>query len=179
MQIEVTAIENVTINDPVGIETVSDIGNPIIELDAGEVRTYDVLDQQGNRLVLLLERARLAGKLTYSVTTAAGGTAGHICGEFAFSEFPGPKSLGMVDADTVIGQVAICITTPFDGGAQITIGDAADNARLMGAGDNEPTVVGTYEVHPYYQYAADTELFLYFPAGAPTQGTGKVIIYYS
>lgn len=72
MLIKVTALVNVSVNDPVGLETVSTFpvgtfGNPIIELDQGEYREYTVLEQQGNRLIPLLDAAQTAGMLTYTV----------------------------------------------------------------------------------------------------------------
>ena len=73
MKIQVTALEWITINDPVGIETVSDLGNPIIQLAKGEYREYDVLDQQGRRLIPFLNRAQAAGFIIYTIVDTSGG----------------------------------------------------------------------------------------------------------
>lgn len=73
MKIQVTALKWVTINDPVGIETVSDLGNPIIQMSPGEYREYTVLDQQGRRLIPFLDRAQAAGMLVYTVVETSGG----------------------------------------------------------------------------------------------------------
>lgn len=73
MIIKVTALKWVTVNDPVGIETVSEFGNPIIQMQPGEYREFDVLDQQGLRLIPPLDRAQTAGMLLYEVVFTSGG----------------------------------------------------------------------------------------------------------
>lgn len=73
--LSITALTNITINDPLGLETVSNIsaayGNPIIELQNGESRVYDVLDQVGARLIPILDTAQAQGMLTYTVAQSA------------------------------------------------------------------------------------------------------------
>lgn len=76
--LNITAAINLTINDPVGLETVSNIGasygNPIIELQNGEFREYDVLDQVGARLIPILDAAQAKGMLTYTTAQSGSGS---------------------------------------------------------------------------------------------------------
>jgi hypothetical protein len=89
----------------------------------------------------------------------------------------GSKSLGTIKSGQVVGEVALKILTSFDGGTQITIGDAAAQGRLMTIAQNSPADVEDYENDPNYQYTSQTELFVYFPGGIPTQGSGLIIVY--
>jgi hypothetical protein len=73
MIIKVTALTNVTVNDPVGIETVSTFGNPLIQMDKNTYEEFEVLEQQGNRLIPVLEAAQTAGMLTFEVIRAPTG----------------------------------------------------------------------------------------------------------
>lgn len=97
--------------------------------------------------------------------------------EFTFSDLPGPISLGTVPATHVINKTIVEVQEAFDGGVQITVGDVVGQARLQTIVDNKPTVVNHYEVNNSYEYDTDTEIFVFFPAGTPTTGRAKIIVY--
>lgn len=97
--------------------------------------------------------------------------------DFAFSDLPGPISLGFVAAGHLVNKTIIDIESPFDGGTQITVGDSVAQARLQAIGDNFPEYANFYEVNNSYEYDTTTEIFVFFPAGTPTTGNGRVIIY--
>jgi hypothetical protein len=89
----------------------------------------------------------------------------------------GSKVVGTINGDpNVVQAVSLVIDTDFDGATTIEVGDAGDNGRLMADIDNIPTVIDTYINTSDEIYAAPTELSLYF-TGAPSQGSGTVIIY--
>ena len=98
--------------------------------------------------------------------------------DFSWTDFvAGRVSLGVCPAERVIPEVALCIFTAFDGGAQLTVGDVAAQGRLMTAAENSPDNVALYKKDVDYEYAAETEIFIFFPAGTPTTGSGRIIAY--
>lgn len=103
----------------------------------------------------------------------------HRAVEFDISDVAGGSvSLGYCIPGSYVPLVALEITEEFDGGVQITIGDASAQGRLMTIAQNDPGHVDCYKSDPDYQYETQTELFVFFPSGNPTQGTGKVIVYF-
>ncbi len=97
--------------------------------------------------------------------------------DFLFSDLPGPISIGFVKAGHLVDRTIIDIQSPFDGATQITVGDSVAQARLQAVGDNWPGRTNFYEVNNSYEYATMTEVFVFFPAGTPTTGSGRAIIY--
>lgn len=77
----------------------------------------------------------------------------------------------------IVEHAVVRITSPFDGGTQITVGDAVAQGRLQVISDNDPLTAGEYRTSPNYEYLVDTEIKVFFSAGSPTTGAGKVIIY--
>jgi len=97
---------------------------------------------------------------------------------FSFSDVAGGSlSLGECDAGFTVLKAVVNILTAFNGSTEITVGDAVAQGRLMVVSDINTGKVGMYDVDSHYMYPAKTELFIYFPSGTPTQGTGKVIVY--
>ena len=70
--LKITALANITIIDPFPLEGV---GETTIQLLSGQYKEYSVLDEQANRLIPLLNRARAQSKLTYIVEYANQGVA--------------------------------------------------------------------------------------------------------
>lgn len=86
------------------------------------------------------------------------------------------KTIGTIPDSAAVQNVALTIDTPFDDG-YISVGDAIDNSRLMGTGDNIPSVADTYIADSNYIYLSNTQVNLYI-TGSPTIGSGTVIVYY-
>ena len=98
--------------------------------------------------------------------------------DFDFNDISsGSLVAGTILAGYIAREVLLEITTPFDGGVQITIGDSVAQARLMAIADNDPTTADGYIVPNHYEYGSDTEVRVYFPGGSPTIGVGRAIIY--
>lgn len=89
----------------------------------------------------------------------------------------GSKSLGTIRSGQVVDEVVLQIATIFDGSTTMTVGDASAQGRLMAVAHNNPDVADDYERDVNYQYGSETELFVYFPSGSPTQGSGQIIVY--
>jgi len=89
----------------------------------------------------------------------------------------GELSIGDLGSNHVVQSVSVLINTGFNGGTTMEVGDDLDQNRLMGTGDNIPGVVDTYTVTSDILYAGTSELKMYF-TGAPTTGSGRVIVYF-
>ena len=103
---------------------------------------------------------------------------GAIRKDFGFGDST-PDLIVMANAGDVVYGVEIVIMTPFDGtGAALTIGDSAQNDRLMQSTQNDPTTHATYSASPDYRYTAGMPINLYISPGAgATQGAGFILIY--
>lgn len=79
-----------------------------------------------------------------------------------------------------IVHVRLVLDVPFDAIAStLTIGDAGDPSRLMGASQSYLSEAGTYESHPLYVYASSATVNLYLSLGVGnTVGSGEVILYF-
>jgi hypothetical protein len=81
------------------------------------------------------------------------------------------------------GRMAHCcvveVLTPFDGGAQLTVGDVAAQGRLQAAAGSNLWAPHLYVSYPHHLYVADEALYVYCPVGAPSTGAGQVTVYLS
>ena len=99
--------------------------------------------------------------------------------EFDFEDIIAGKILiGNIPVTKRVFSVVLIITTAFNSGVLITIGDDAAEGRLMTVAQNTPQAVNYYQNEPEVKYISTTALKLYF-TGAVTQGEGIAIIYYS
>ena len=87
-------------------------------------------------------------------------------------------SLGDVRNSWVIYKVSLQISTAFESGVLINVGDAVAQGRLMSQAMNNPEEVANYLTNPDYCYTVTTELKIFF-AGTSATGAGKVIVYYA
>jgi len=97
--------------------------------------------------------------------------------EFTHTDFPGPVLVGVIPATHVVRDTVVEIQSPFDGGVTITVGDAVAQGRLQTVADNRPQRIDYYNVNNVYEYSVDTEVYVYFPSGTPTQGRARVVIF--
>jgi hypothetical protein len=97
--------------------------------------------------------------------------------DFTHTDFPGPLLLGTIPAGYIVRETVVWIKSAFDGGAGITVGDMAAQARLQELADNNPDVENHYNVNNVHEYAADTDVYVFFPAGTPTTGEARAVVY--
>jgi hypothetical protein len=131
---------------------------------AGEYADY-LYDGTAWRLVATQDSAR-SDNLTTKVAITAAST--------------GTISLGKVGNGARVVEVSVEVTADFDGDIAISVGDAGDNARLMGADQNDLQGAGSYVTTPIYQFptGAETDIAIYV-TGAATVGTANVVITYA
>jgi len=98
--------------------------------------------------------------------------------ELSFSWGDAPTAIYIADIGMLIYSVKLIITEGLDGtGPSITIGDSADNDRLLDSSIMDISVTGTNEVYPNYAYAARTAVNIYVTPGAGgSHGAGRAII---
>jgi hypothetical protein len=109
---------------------------------------------------------------------AGAGSGGGTQANFAYGDAT-PAAVVTAAAGKVVYSVEVVIVVPFDGvGAAITVGDAAVPDRLMNAGENALTLVGSNTTAPAYRYNVDTPVLLSITPGAgASQGSGAIIIH--
>jgi hypothetical protein len=93
-------------------------------------------------------------------------------------DFGGEEQLiGNVGNGVRVVEISVEVTEAFDGSADITIGDASVNDRILSDTEVDLQTVGNYVVAPVYQFPSDqnTDVNVYF-SGSPTQGSAKVTI---
>jgi hypothetical protein len=80
-----------------------------------------------------------------------------------------------------VSFVTVTVSQAFDTAATISVGDAAQNDRLMTVDQNDLTVVGDYSTTPSYTYASgsDTPISFYFDTAGSTVGNAIVAITYT
>lgn len=96
---------------------------------------------------------------------------------FAWDSAPGPVALGVCPAGHLVDRTVVEIEVPFNNGTRLTVGDLVGPARLQVITDNDAREVNRYEVRNDVRYAAETALYLFFAAGSPTVGRGRVLVY--
>lgn len=80
-----------------------------------------------------------------------------------------------------VSFVTVTVTQPFNAPSTISVGDSAQNARLMTSDQNDLMSVSDYSTTPAYTYASgtDTDINFYFDANGATQGSAVVAITYT
>jgi hypothetical protein len=88
-------------------------------------------------------------------------------------------SASKIPANAVILRARLNVTTPYSGGATVSIGQAGSLSLLQATTDNRPTVADIYEV-PQETAWGGTELVVRTTVGgAPAAGAGFVLVEYS
>jgi len=91
----------------------------------------------------------------------------------------GLVALGTCPAGRMVHCCVVEVLTPFDGGAQLTVGDVAAQGRLQAASGSNLWAPNLYTSFPHHLYLVDEALYVYFPVGTPFTGTGQVTVYLS
>lgn len=97
---------------------------------------------------------------------------------FAITTAASQSSATQVPSGSIVVDAEVDITTPYSGGATITIGNSGTPSAFMGTGDNNPQSVGLYSAHQDTVWPGATASVLVTVAGAPAAGAGFAIIRY-
>lgn len=87
------------------------------------------------------------------------------------------SSITSIPNNSIVIDCELNITTPYSGGATISVGNAATPALLMGTGDNNPQANGLYQVHQDTTFTPVDPVQVTI-AGAPAAGAGFAIVRY-
>ena len=104
--------------------------------------------------------------------------SGALALNFSFGDAT-PALITTAPAGKMVYRVELYIDEVFDGvGAEVTVGDAGNPARLMNASENDLTQVCANETNPGEVYGTDTGIILSItPGSGATQGSGIVLVY--
>ena len=176
--VKVTALKYITIIDPFPMEGV---GHVTIQQEPGQYKAYQMYDHQADRLEQdHLVAAQAGGFITYEIewdNAPEINIKRYASFTFVDVALGAPLLLGTVPAGVAVSETAVKIGAAFDGGTEISVGDAAAMARLMNKKNNKPEKVGDYKTDNDFRYTVSTEIYVYFPAGTPTQGAAEVFVY--
>lgn len=110
--------------------------------------------------------------------SAPGSAVMHLEKEFDFqSQFP--VLIGRAIANAKVESVMLEILEPFNPGVTLTIGTQQARALLMEPADSAAYVAGDYFRASNVSYEGVPDFYVFIETGAPTQGKGKVTIYFS
>jgi len=102
----------------------------------------------------------------------------YITTTFDFNDvLSGGKLIGNIETQGMVISTSLIINSVFDGTTIIAVGDMISPNHLMKIADNIPTIPNTYRANDDVEYTTNTSIYLSF-TGAPTTGTGTVIVYY-
>ena len=104
--------------------------------------------------------------------------AGTLTATFDYSA--GSVLLGNISEGCKVTSVTVTTNVAFnDNTAEVTVGDAGDNDRLMTADESDLLDVFSYESTPSYVYGAgDTDVYAYLTPGTASQGNVTVSVSY-
>ena len=177
--VKVTAFKWVTVIDPYPLEGV---GHVTVQMEPGQYKAFHMYDNQADRMIQPLDASKAAGMLDYEIVwDDCCGINNKLHAPFSFVDVvPGNSILlGIAPAGVAVPETTIKITAEFDGGTEISVGDAGAYARLMNKKNNKPHKLGQYKTDNDYLYVAETPIYVYFISGNPTQGAGEVFVYLS
>jgi hypothetical protein len=83
-----------------------------------------------------------------------------------------------IPANAVIAEATVKITTAYDVGT-IAVGRTGSTSLLVGATDNLPTAIGSYQIEQDTTWGASALPVLVTITGSPTTGAGFVIVKYA
>jgi hypothetical protein len=100
---------------------------------------------------------------------------------FDYTDIQGNISLkiGTIPAGAMISRIAIYTSTAFNNSLNCIVGDISAPARLMMSNTSLIISPCNYEMSIDYQYLETTDIYITFNNQLATQGTGKIIVYYS
>jgi hypothetical protein len=97
--------------------------------------------------------------------------------EFAYSDVH-ERQIYPAQANELLTRVVLIITESFDDiDARVSVGDAADNQRLLPETGNDLSLTCAFETHPNVSYSSATSILLALHPGSSTSGRGIVLLY--
>lgn len=108
--------------------------------------------------------------------------SGTLTSTFDYTTGIGSVILGNISSGSKVQTVTIVVNTEFDdSSAEITVGDAGDQDRLITADESDLTDAYSYESQPNHVYTAatDTQILAYLNTSGGNQGNVTVIVTYS
>jgi hypothetical protein len=162
------------------IETIFQIGlgGPQLKNNGGAVEVRNAADT-----AFAIARGATpvaANDLTTKAYVDSGGASGAVAEiRFAIGTGATQNSATQIPAGAFISSTEVEITTPYSGGATITVGQTGTPALLQATSDNAPTLAGTYQVNGDTAWGASPLTVLVTVGGAPGAGAGFVIVRYS
>jgi hypothetical protein len=95
---------------------------------------------------------------------------------FAITTTAAQNSVTQIPNNAIVISTELDITTPYSGGATITVGNAASPASLMATTDNNPQAIGLYQSMEDQALTGGPGTVLVTIAGAPAAGAGFAIV---
>lgn len=89
------------------------------------------------------------------------------------------SSASNIPANAVVESVMLDVTTPFSGGATVSIGQTGSTALLMATGDNFPQTAGQYYIPIDTPWGASALPLLITVGGAPAAGVAEAKVEFS
>jgi len=90
----------------------------------------------------------------------------------------GDVPLVLLPAGTVVIATSVKVTTDFDAGATVKVGDSVDDDRLMTTVENDLASPDLYQTLPWHTYAAATQIVANMTTVGATQGTALITVKY-
>lgn len=88
-------------------------------------------------------------------------------------------SATQIPANAVVVAAELIVTTPFSGGATVSIGQAGSVSLLQATSDNLATVAGSYQVMQDTAWGGSALAVRTTVGGAPAAGAGRVCVRYT
>lgn len=89
------------------------------------------------------------------------------------------SSASSIPANAIIESVMLDVTTPFSGGATISIGQTGSTSLLMTTGDNFPQTAGQYYIDEDTAWGASALPLLVTVGGTPSAGAATAKVTFS
>ena len=98
---------------------------------------------------------------------------------YAITNSATQDSATLIPANARVEKVRLQVTTPYSGGASISIGQAGSLALLMATTDNDPLVANSYNIGGDFAWGGSALVVRTTIAGSPAAGAGVVSVEYS
>jgi hypothetical protein len=102
-----------------------------------------------------------------------------LCIRLPITNAASQSSATTIPANAVVARALLNITTPYSGGATISVGQTGSTALLMATGDNVATLANIYDAPQDTAWGASALALLVTVGGAPAAGAGFAVVYYS
>lgn len=97
--------------------------------------------------------------------------------DFSFTDFQNDKKIIGLILPSRVPRVVIMVDEAFNEGT-LVIGDEDAHGRIVAANEVDLTHAKKYVLEPDVEYESNTQIYIYFETGAPSAGSGTIIVYY-